>query len=174
MKTTVCLLLATAVLGVCTAPAQDNGVKEAGAITKALTKTILVPKGMDAKSARVRAREARHIDLQAIHFKFDSTELADAASYRQLAELGKALNDPSLGDCVITLEGHTDDQGADAYNLDLSRRRAEAVKLILTTQHNIPEARLQTVGKGKSEPVMKDTSEFARAQNRRVAVIREP
>ena len=154
--------------------AEDPAVKDASDIKKALTKSVLIPKGMDGKSARVRARETRRIDLQAIRFKFDSTEIADNESYRQLEQLGKTLADPDLKNCVVTLEGHTDDVGEASYNLDLSRRRAEAVKRILITQHHIDATRLQTEGKGKGAPLVKDTTEFARAQNRRVAVIREP
>lgn len=152
----------------------DPSVKDADAIKQALTKPVLIPKGMDTKSARVRAREARRIDLQAIRFKFDSTEIADNESYQQLAELGKVLADADLKNCVVTLEGHSDDVGEVNYNLDLSTRRAEAVKTLLISRHHIDASRLQTIGKGKAEPLVKDTSDFARAQNRRVAVIREP
>ncbi|MCE9519893.1 MAG: OmpA family protein [Verrucomicrobia bacterium] len=173
MKTII--ITALSAIGIsCLSLAEDPEIKDASAIKQALTKTVLIPKGADPKSARVRARNVRRIDLQAIHFKFDSTEIADNESYKQIEQLGKTLADPDLKDCVITLEGHTDDVGEENYNLDLSRRRAETVKRFLITQHHIDASRLQVEGKGKGEPLVKDTSDAARAQNRRVVVIREP
>ncbi len=71
----------------------------------------------------------------------------------------------------VTIEGHTDSIGSDGYNLRLSERRAKAVKMYLVAR-GVEGSRLDTLGKGESEPVAdnskdgKDNPE-GRAMNRR-------
>ena len=68
---------------------------------------------------------------------------------------------------------HTDDEGDNAQNLDLSRRRAEAVKQALSTEFGVDAARLTTDGKGESQPAAPNTTLAGRANNRRVEFIRQ-
>jgi outer membrane protein OmpA-like peptidoglycan-associated protein len=73
----------------------------------------------------------------------------------------------------LTVEGHTDNIGGDAYNLDLSKRRAAAVKQTLATRYHISPDRLSTDGFGASRPVESNDTLEGRARNRRVELTRE-
>jgi outer membrane protein OmpA-like peptidoglycan-associated protein len=70
----------------------------------------------------------------------------------------------------LRVEGFTDSQGADAANLSLSRQRAEAVRKALVGA-GLDGGRIQTVGRGKAEPVADNASAEGRARNRRVEII---
>lgn len=72
----------------------------------------------------------------------------------------------------IQIIGHTDSDGSDAANLDLSRRRAAAVKNELSQTFGIDAARMQTDGKGESQPVAGNDSPSNKALNRRVEFIK--
>jgi outer membrane protein OmpA-like peptidoglycan-associated protein len=67
----------------------------------------------------------------------------------------------------IRIEGHTDDRGPDARNLDLSRRRAESVRAWLIA-HEVAADRLEAVGLGETRPIEPNDTELGRAGNRRV------
>jgi outer membrane protein OmpA-like peptidoglycan-associated protein len=70
----------------------------------------------------------------------------------------------------ISVEGHTDSQGSDAYNQSLSDRRAAAVRLQLISG-GVPEARITSKGFGETQPVATNDTPAGRQQNRRVEVI---
>jgi outer membrane protein OmpA-like peptidoglycan-associated protein len=69
----------------------------------------------------------------------------------------------------ITVYGHTDDVGSDAYNLDLSARRAQTVREYLVEAGVNPEI-ITTKGYGKSDPLVEGKTAAARAKNRRVEI----
>jgi outer membrane protein OmpA-like peptidoglycan-associated protein len=71
---------------------------------------------------------------------------------------------------TVMIEGHTDSVGADDYNFELSRRRADSVRAYLAGQGIAPD-RLTTVGLGESVPVAENDSAAGRQRNRRVEVI---
>ncbi len=73
----------------------------------------------------------------------------------------------------IRIEGHTDSSGAAAHNMDLSKRRAEAVKAVLVSQFKIDPARLTTDGLGATKPVDTNDTPQGRAQNRRVELVKQ-
>lgn len=73
----------------------------------------------------------------------------------------------NMGD-KVEVRGHADERGSEEYNLDLSTRRATAVKQYMVTNFNIPESSLEVVGAGESEPVMKNPTECNYQINRRV------
>ena len=73
----------------------------------------------------------------------------------------------------LNVEGHTDNVGGDAYNLDLSRRRAAAVKEALVTRHRVGAVRLATEGFGASRPKETNNTLDGRARNRRVELVRQ-
>ncbi len=73
----------------------------------------------------------------------------------------------------LTVEGHTDNIGGDVYNLDLSKRRAAAVKQALVARYHISPDRLSTDGFGASRPVESNDTLEGRARNRRVELTRE-
>jgi OmpA-OmpF porin, OOP family len=88
-----------------------------------------------------------------------------------VAEIAKLLtNTPSLSLHVV---GHTDNVGALAGNMDLSRRRATAVVTALTTTHKIAVTRLHADGVGPLAPVASNDSEAGRAKNRRVELVKQ-
>ncbi|MBZ5586247.1 MAG: OmpA family protein, partial [Acidobacteriia bacterium] len=66
----------------------------------------------------------------------------------------------------LQIEGHTDAVGAAAHNLDLSKRRAEAVKAVLVGQFNVDEARLTSAGLGSTKPIDSNDTPQGRSQNR--------
>ena len=71
------------------------------------------------------------------------------------------------------IEGHTDSTGDAAHNMDLSKRRAEAVKSVLVSQFGIDGARLTTAGLGSTKPVASNDTPQGRAENRRVEFVRQ-
>lgn len=70
---------------------------------------------------------------------------------------------------MIEVVGHTDNIGSDAYNLQLSKRRADAVAAYLEAQ-GVQAVRIQTLGAGKAYPIADNSTEAGRAQNRRVEI----
>jgi outer membrane protein OmpA-like peptidoglycan-associated protein len=87
-----------------------------------------------------------------------------------LNEIGTMLRDHP--DLRIAIEGHTDSDGEDAYNQDLSARRAAAVKAYLVEELGIDAARLETAGFGETRPVADNASPEGKQQNRRVELVR--
>jgi outer membrane protein OmpA-like peptidoglycan-associated protein len=88
-----------------------------------------------------------------------------------LKEIAQALKDNP--DWKLTVEGHSDNIGGDAYNLELSKRRALAVKEALIAQYNIAPDRLANEGFGASRPVESNDTLEGRARNRRVELVRK-
>jgi len=72
----------------------------------------------------------------------------------------------------VKIIGHTDSDGADAANLTLSQKRAAAVKTALSSFYGIESSRLETDGKGESQPLNKNATSAEKAQNRRVEFIK--
>lgn len=99
-------------------------------------------------------------------FDFNSDQLR-AASTKNLDNLASSLSE--FGDSKLLLVGHTDSVGTDAYNLDLSRRRANAVASYLISR-GVPSARVATSGRGETEPIAPNDTEADRQKNRRVEV----
>jgi outer membrane protein OmpA-like peptidoglycan-associated protein len=102
-----------------------------------------------------------------ILFDFDSAVLRPGA--------GDALDDIAevlafYPDAPVQVLGHTDDVGSDAYNLDLSQRRADAVTDALVDR-GVSSDRMTSEGRGLREPVASNDTDQGRAQNRRVEVL---
>jgi len=91
-------------------------------------------------------------------------------SYGVLKQIAYALQQEK--DMNLNIIGHTDTDGDDKLNLALSEQRAQAVKNILVSQFNIDEGRLQTEGKGESEPVSDNNTSEGKANNRRVEFVK--
>lgn len=102
-----------------------------------------------------------------ILFDVDKTDLKSAAR-SNLDKLAASLqNNPQTN---ITIIGHTDTTGTSEHNMDLSIRRAQAVKSYLTAD-NVSGSRLTTMGKGSTEPIASNATASGRAQNRRVEIV---
>jgi outer membrane protein OmpA-like peptidoglycan-associated protein len=108
--------------------------------------------------------------LHGIYFNTGSAELL-AQSDAALNEIGAVLN--ANPDWTVGVEGHTDNIGGDAYNLDLSKRRAITVRDALSARFDIQTARLPAQGFGASRPVDTNDTLEGRAANRRVELHRQ-
>src|SRR6202049_4795600 len=98
-------------------------------------------------------------------FKFDSAKLT-AHAKQQLDQLASGQVG-SLKRYFVAIQGFTDSIGSVEHNLDLSRRRAEAVQTYLVSQHNMPVYRIQIVGLGKDKPVDEGKNRRAGGKNAR-------
>lgn len=91
-------------------------------------------------------------------------------SYGVLKEIATTLKENP--DVRVKIIGHTDSDGDDAKNLDLSKRRAASVRIALTTEFGIDGSRFETDGAGETKPVADNKTPEAKAQNRRVEFIK--
>jgi OOP family OmpA-OmpF porin len=91
-------------------------------------------------------------------------------SYGTLKEIATILTENA--DVKVKIIGHTDTDGDDAKNLELSKRRAAAVKTALSKEFNIDESRLDIDGMGETKPVTDNNTSEGKAQNRRVEFIK--
>lgn len=106
--------------------------------------------------------------LQAVNFRTNRDEIVGAQSFQVLDSVVAILRaSPHLR---VDVQGHTDYRGTPAYNLDLSNRRAAAVRRYLMA-HDIVEERLSSHGFGNTCPAVAGTSPAARRANRRVQFV---
>jgi outer membrane protein OmpA-like peptidoglycan-associated protein len=108
--------------------------------------------------------------IYGIYFDFDKDTIKPE-SEPVLKEIVKAMTDNP--DWKLRVDGHTDNIGGDAHNLDLSKRRAASVKTALVERYHIPADRLTTNGYGASSPIDRNDTLEGRARNRRVELSRE-
>ena len=107
-----------------------------------------------------------------VTFASDSAELTSAADTQLKTVAGQLAQYPDGG--TLTIVGHTDDVQDDAYNQTLSEKRANAVKTRLAQLTKLDKWQTSVSGKGESEPKVNDTSDEARAVNRRVEITLTP
>ena len=107
-----------------------------------------------------------------VTFASDSADLTSAADAQLKTVAGQLAQYPDGG--TLTIVGHTDDVQDDAYNQTLSEKRANAVKTRLEQLTKLDKWKTSVSGKGESEPKIKDTSDEARAANRRVEITLTP
>lgn len=91
-------------------------------------------------------------------------------SYGILKDIATTLNENE--NIKIKIVGHTDSDGDDASNLTLSKKRADAVKAFLNKEFGIDNKRIDTDGKGETQPIDKANTTEAKANNRRVEFIK--
>lgn len=103
-----------------------------------------------------------------IDFDFDSDRIRPQ-SYETIGLIADALHTPYLWGQKFFVVGHTDAKGKREYNLELSRKRAEAVREALVTTFRVPAAQLEAVGLGEEDLRDKDNPDSA--VNRRVQII---
>jgi len=118
------------------------------------------------------AAVSREGNLLAVIFKGDvtfdtnSTEIRRGL-YSEINRVAEILNQyPAT---LIRVEGHTDSVGSSEYNMNLSKRRADAVKTLLV-QRGVAASRIEVVGYGKTMPVATNGTEAGRQKNRRVEI----
>ena len=107
-----------------------------------------------------------------VTFASDSAELASGAEAQLQTVAGQLGQHPDGG--TLTIVGHTDDVQDDTYNQTLSEKRANAVKTRLEQLTKLDKWQTSVSGKGESEPKIKDTTDQARAANRRVEITLTP
>ena len=107
-----------------------------------------------------------------VTFASDSADLASGAEAQLNTVASQLKQHPDGG--TLTIVGHTDDVQDDAYNQTLSEKRANAVKTRLEQLTSLDKWQTSVSGKGESEPKIKDTSDEARAANRRVEITLTP
>jgi len=107
--------------------------------------------------------QAQRIVLRGVQFEFDKADIRPDAA----VILDEAVNQLGTVSSRVSVEGHTDAVGADAYNQSLSERRAGSVRDYLVGK-GIDASRLSTAGYGESQPVADNETAEGRALNRRV------
>ncbi len=108
------------------------------------------------------------VATQGIFFDVDSDRLRPEST-PTLKAIGEMLQ--QRPDLRLTIEGHTDSDGDDAHNLDLSERRAEAVRAFLIEAYEIDGDRLQAEGLGETVPAAPNSTPEGKQQNRRVELV---
>lgn len=103
-------------------------------------------------------------------FAVDSAAVG-AQGQNDLYTIARNLN--QYPNSSIQVIGHTDSTGSQAYNMDLSQRRARSVAGILTAG-GVSSSRVSTVGRGMSQPIVTNETAAGRAQNRRVEILIYP
>lgn len=120
--------------------------------------------GQIAETRRTALGLVMNLGSDHLKFEFDKADLRPQDK-ELLSRVAGILM--TSHDYTISVNGHTDDVGSDAYNQKLSERRAQSVRDYLV-QAGLPAEILSVEGHGKSLPLVKGTSEAARARNRRV------
>ncbi|MDB5516981.1 MAG: hypothetical protein JWQ17_3739 [Tardiphaga sp.] len=134
-------------------------VVETGAIENKMIDAAAMAKGLG---------DSGHIALYGVYFDTDKAVIRPE-SRPTLEQIAKLLtNQPQLNVFIV---GHTDSQGAYDYNMDLSRRRAEAIVAELAKTWRIAPARLRAAGVGMLAPVGSNATDAGRALNRRVELV---
>lgn len=126
--------------------------------------------GIDARSSIIKEMMERgSASTSAILFEVNSDKLQES-SFKILDEIAAAMVKDRL--LRIKIIGHTDGTGKAEHNLQLSEKRARAVKNYLVQRHGIDASRLETQGRGALAQVASNSSEEGRAKNRRVEFVK--
>lgn len=119
---------------------------------------------VDAVGCSLKLTESVAIEL---NITFDTAKSIIKPEFdSEVANLATFMN--QYADTVVTVEGHTDSQGSDAYNQKLSQSRADAVKAALITKYGIGADRVNAIGYGEAKPIADNMNAAGREQNRRV------
>ena len=122
--------------------------------------------GMDARSQLIQKGV---YSTTGIYFESGSATIKPESA-GILKEIAGIMHDHP--DMKIIIKGHTDGDGNQAANEVLSKKRAEAVKAVLSRSYSIDNERMETEGKGASRPVSSNDTEEGKAQNRRVEFVK--
>ena len=126
----------------------------------------------DSTSTQAGSKDITVTLASDVTFASDSADLTPAADTQLQTVAGQLKQHPDGG--TLTIVGHTDDIQDDAYNQTLSDKRANAVKTKLEQLTKLDKWKTSVSGKGESQPKIKDTTDEARAANRRVEITLTP
>lgn len=133
----------------------------------------LVKISFPTKTSATRIEQALantgRVEVYGIYFDFGSATIKPESDVVLKEIAGAMSKNPKW---KLNVEGHTDNVGGDAPNLELSRRRAASVKDALVTRYGIAGERLATSGFGSSRPKETNATLEGRARNRRVELVR--
>jgi outer membrane protein OmpA-like peptidoglycan-associated protein len=154
--------------GLTTSPAETRRNPEDARFVDTLrNRTTRSLTGDEREKIATIAKQKPSIDLE-INFEFNSANISPK-SMSQVTALGRALSSAELNGGTFLLAGHTDAKGGDTLNQELSERRADAVKRMLSEKYRIDAGSLVTVGYGKTK--LKNSSNPFAGENRRVQVV---
>ena len=122
---------------------------------------------VDSSGCPIPVEEIARVELL-VNFDFDRDEVKPEY-FNEIEEVADFM--AQYPDVVITLEGHTDSRGAEAYNEDLSQRRADAVRAVMIDRFGVGAGRVSTQGFGESQPIASNDTDSGRAENRRVITV---
>ena len=126
----------------------------------------------DSTSTQAGSKDITVTLASDVTFASDSADLTPAADTQLQTVATQLKQHPDGG--TLTIVGHTDDIQDDAYNQTLSEKRANAVKTKLQQLTKLDKWKTSVSGKGESQPKIKDTTDQARAANRRVEITLTP
>ena len=130
---------------------------------KAVAAPVVAPVEPVYEEEVVEAETVR-VELD-VKFDFDKAQVKQD-SYSDIENLAEFMK--QFPQTSTTVEGHTDSVGNDAYNQNLSERRAGAVRDVLVNQYGVDANRVNAVGYGEAHPVADNATREGRAVNRRV------
>lgn len=147
-----------------TEPAEDTAAAEAAAAEQARLEAERL-KAEEEERALMAAKMA--FTDEDVYFEFDSAALLPE-SQDLLSQ--KAAYILSMSEVAITIEGHCDERGTDAYNTALGERRAEAAKAFLVNL-GVNPSQINTISYGEENPIDPGNNEAAWAKNRRAHFV---
>lgn len=151
------------------------------------TRSFSVPSRIKTRQVKVSTQERGIIVVKKVDYSDDPDQskvnlkiefdvnsyVIRASSYRLLNELGQALSSLKLKNVPVVIKGHTDSDGDDAHNLELSMNRAISVRSYLTANYSIPASRLKVMGFGEAIPLVPNDTMSHKQLNRRVEIQAE-
>ncbi len=180
-RTVAGALTGAAVGGVTGAMAGDRRTAAAGAIIGG-TAGALIGQQLDRQAEELRRELGDNVNIQNtgqeliltlpqdLLFAVDSATLRPDLQQDLRVIAGNLVNYPRSDVIVV---GHTDNTGSAEYNLGLSERRAQSVAQVLRGQ-GVASNRIQTIGRGLTQPVASNATAQGRQQNRRVEIFIRP
>ncbi len=159
-------------LDVCPKTASDVAVNKVGCPIRAdklyVNMPLKAPRTIQHIASKFKALPIMRKVLN-IHFELNSDEIAEDSRVI-VKEFVEAVNKTKFS--KMTVEGYTDSTGTRENNLDLSKRRAEAVKDLMI-QYGVDSDIIKAIGKGSVSPIATNDTEIGRALNRRIEIVVE-